>query len=491
MECEDMARLRKYGLDGYNEQGFNRKGIHRNGTLYDDDGYNKDGFDEDGFGRDGHNRAGYDRFGFHRNGIHRISGSKYYRGYDKDGYDEKGYDRRGFKKNRIHKNGTYYDEKGFDKDGYNKKGYDEDGYDKKGFNRDEIHINGTLYDDDGFSKYDINKDGINRETGEVDERVELVKKYLEAGISKVAFCLNRKMNVEDFNDILKIVTQAYPSITQAQLDSLAQKSSERYYQKLRRVATDFESGDMSVEEFSKSKLSFDEVSRLFSSPKVKTEMRRKVYEYMASGEMNMMQYFSVLLKSTSKKDYKSAMDEYEHWVNIAKNVPEFKSFVPSLYQERKRLAKFERPYKDGQGLKVGYKDPTTKKDVLVEMTKEHEKYAKEYLRKAGDYICQSTMQSIFQQFARGTLTFDDVKTAEYRDYHDDVISVDDDLSETLREAIDDVRAKQSELCSVREEREALETVITTEKTKALEQGDRINNRKKVTHSKPSTEDIEF
>ena len=125
------------------------------------------------------------------------------------------------------------------------------------------------------------------------------------------------------------------------------------------------------------------------------------------------------------------------------------------------------------------------------MTSEHEKYAKEYLYKTGEYVCQSTMQSIFQQFARGTLTFDDVKTAEYIGYHYDVISVEDDLSETLREAIDDVRVKQSELSSLREESEVLENEITTEKTKVLEPRDRINSRKKTTHSKPSTEDIEF
>lgn len=487
-----MAKRRKYDLDGYDENGFDRKGIHRNGTRYDEDGYNRDGYDEDGYGRDGHNKDGYDRLGFDRTGIHRTSGSKYYYGYDKEGYGKDGYNWRGFNKMGLHKNGTYYDKEGYDKDGYDKEGYDEFGRDKNGFDKDGIHINGTLYDEKGFSKYGISKEGINRETGELDERVELVKKYLEAGISKVAFCQKNKMKVEDFNQILKIVSHSYPTITKTQIDEVAQKSSNRYYQTLKKIAHDLENDEISIEDFTRTRFGFDEISRVLSSSEAQTAIRQKIFEYMVSGKMNMMNYFSVFgLGRNNTFAFKEAMNEYNQWLSIAKKNPEFKQFVPKLYSERKRISKFERPYSGCQGLKIGYTDVTTKKEVLVEMTSEHEKYAKEYLYKIGEYICQSTMHSVFQQFARGTLTFDDVKKAEYRGYRDDVIYVDDDLSETLREAIDGVRAKQSELSSLREERKTLETVITTEKTSGIKQENRTNTRKRDTHSKSPAEDVEF
>ena len=492
MECEIMAKRRKYDHDGYDENGFNRKGIHRNGTRYDDEGYDRDGYDEDGYGRDGHNKNGYDRLGFDRNGIHRISLSKYYNGYDKERYNKDGYNWRGFNKMGLHRNGTYYDKEGYDKDGYNKDGYNELGYDKNGFDEAGIHKNGTLYDEKGFSKYDISKEGINRNTGKLDERVELVKKYLEAGISKVAFCQKNKMKVEDFNLILKIVSQSYPTITKVQIDEVAQKSANRYYQTLKKIAHDLENDEISIEDFTRTRFGFDEISRVLSSFEAKTAIRQKIFEYMVSGKMNMMQYFSVFgLGRSSTFSFKEAMNEYNQWLSIAKKNPEFKQFVPKLYNERKRIGKYERPYSGCQGLKIGYKDAATEKDILVEMTREHEKYAKEFLYKTGEYICESTMHSVFQQFVRGTLTFDDVEIAEDRGYHDDGISVDDDLSETLREAIDDVRAKQSELSLVREERETLESIITTEKTSGIGQEKRINNRKRDTHSKSPSEDMEL
>lgn len=511
-----------YDKDGYDIKGFDRDGVHKNGTRYDEDGYDKKGYDKDGYNKNGYNEKGfnssgynqegfnlfgYDKDGYNRRGFKigsdiNKNGTRYDDdGYDKDGYDKDGYSRAGYK--------WGYDRKGYDREGYNRKGfsingyyrdgtkydengYDKDGYNQEGFNSEGIHKNGSVYGDDGFSIHGINKDGINRETGELDERVELVKKYLEAGISKVAFSQKCKIKVEDFNKILKIVSHSYPTITQTQLEEVAQKSSNRYYQTLKKTAHDLENDDISIEEFTRTRFGFDEVASFFSSLEVKTTVRNKVFEYMVSGEMNMMQYFSVFgLRRSNTLVFNEAMDEYNHWLNIAKKVPEFKSFVPSLYRERKRLTKFERPYEGCRGLKIGYIDPDTKKDVIVEMTSDHEKYAKEYLRKTGEYICQSTMQSIFQQFARGTLTFDDVQMTEYRFYHIDDISASDDLSETLHEAIDDVRTKQSELSLVREEREALETMITTEKTKPLEQRERSNNRKKVVSRKSSSEDMEF
>ena len=120
------------------------------------------------------------------------------------------------------------------------------------------------------------------------------------------------------------------------------------------------------------------------------------------------------------------------------------------------MSKFEKPYSGCRGLKIGYMDSDTKKDVIVEMTNEHERYAKEYLKKTGEYICQFTMQKVFQQFARGTLTFDEVRTIESKFSFEQTDSASEELSETLIEQLGTLKGKQEELVRLISERETLE-----------------------------------
>ncbi|MCL2354811.1 MAG: hypothetical protein FWC68_02850 [Oscillospiraceae bacterium] len=337
------------------------------------------------------------------------------------------------------KTGTRFDMNERDKDGYGPDGYNEEGLNRQGHNKVGIFkATGTPYGTDGFNMYDVNEEGTDRKTGEKHDYIVLVEEFLATGKSPHSFCTKKNMHIDVFKQIVEKVVLMYPKITQEQMEQAFERSSEAHKNKRADVFDKLITGKVKIEDYVKDPEATIKFEDLLKQAKIIEEqaqtpeqqdvaieqtdmLYRMVGTHMASGNMDIMDYFRLFIKGRyDSSGYLALMGPerepgiaatkspgiYEEIIDEIRDIPGLNGLILRLHIERKRLEGYrDRKINDS----IGYKDTKTGKSHMMVITKEHIEYAQKHIRNSKGYECAKTIENVCLQFAKGTLTFEDIE----------------------------------------------------------------------------------
>lgn len=365
---------------------------------------------------------------------------------------EEKYGIKGFNRQRIHRNGTPYDDEGYDYYGYNR-----DGYDRAGFNR-----------------HKMNKQGINKKTGLEDERVTLIKKYLESPMSKETFCGRNHISMKRFNSMEKAVLESFTEITKEQLEKKAQENARSHYYLTKKVADELTSGKMSIMDFMKIGIKFNDVISAMESQADREKITIELLKCIENGEMSIDDYRKIFVTNDVKleKIYQEIEKQFMNMIKIAQQNPEYNISLQRMYAEKRRISKYKTPFR-GTLKSIGIMDKDTGKMIKMEITDKHIKYAKRYIAHYNGYICEATMEEVFKKIARGELTFEQIEKIIENNAEKENASNHDQKNEESRE--NDSKSLEDEVKRAIEGLKKSYACLNIEITRYKENIDRLNN----------------